>query len=80
MIRANGVVRDGVYREHTAELVARVEHDLGPRPQREPGELGLDQLVAKAECEHDFRDPGGLEQPQMPLEEAAPAEFHQAFG
>src|SRR5690348_9797523 len=66
-------------RQHAPELVARVQHDLRARSAADARKLPLDELVAKAEREHDLLHTRGLEQPQMPLEQGKPAECQQAF-
>ncbi|ABA52130.1 hypothetical protein BURPS1710b_A2066 [Burkholderia pseudomallei 1710b] len=63
--------------QHAAEVVTRVEHDLGPAVQ--PRELGLDLLRLEAEREHDLVDARRVEHAQVPLEERRVVEAQQAL-
>jgi len=66
--------------QYTTEVEARIQHDLGPRLPAEAVELGLDQLVSKAERQNDLIDAGSFQQTQMPFEQARATELQQALG
>jgi hypothetical protein len=72
-------IGDSVHREHAAQFEPRIEDDFRTRLPAQPIEFGLDQLVAKPQGKHHVVDADGLEQIQVPLQQAHAAESQQAL-